>query len=125
MSGTTPKRSVAPPGAIVRPVFTSSNVSSAPWVCSSVGERVEVAGRRRHDTDVHHHRLDDHPGDLARVREQHSPDGVEPAERHDMGQLGDRGRDAPCSGTAAGCVGGSGVDGSGNTDTCTASWWPW
>ena len=36
MSGTTPKRSVAPPGAIVSPVLTSSNVSSAPWVCNSV-----------------------------------------------------------------------------------------
>ena len=50
------------------------------------GERLEVPRRRWHDTDVHHHRLDDHPGDLARVREQHAPHGVEPAERHDVGR---------------------------------------
>ncbi len=36
MSGTTPKRSMAPPGAIESPVLTSSNVNRAPWVCSSV-----------------------------------------------------------------------------------------
>ena len=86
MSGTTPKRSVAPPGAIVSPVFTSSNVSSAPCAWSRSASACEVARRRRDDADVHHHRLDDHPGDLAGMVEQDAPHGVEAAERHDVGR---------------------------------------
>ena len=31
MSGFTPHRSVAPPAAIVRPVLTSSKISTIPW----------------------------------------------------------------------------------------------
>ena len=125
MSGTTPKRSVAPPAAIVSPVFTSSNVRSAPWVCSRVAQLVEVPGRRWDHADVHHHRLDDHPGDLAGVLEQHPPHGVEPAERHDVDQAGDLGRDARARGTVAGRSAGRSRRASGYTDTCTLSWCPW
>ena len=31
MSGMTPKRSVAPPGAMQRPVLTSSKIRTMPW----------------------------------------------------------------------------------------------
>ena len=48
MSGLTPKRSTAPPAAIVSPVFTSSKISTAP--CRAVGsrDRLEVAGLGQH-----------------------------------------------------------------------------
>ncbi len=56
---------------------------------------VEVAGRRGHDTDVHHHRLDDHPGDLTGVGQQHAAHRVEATERHDVDEGGDLRRDRP------------------------------
>ena len=44
MSGTTPKRSVAPPGAMVSPVLTSSNVSRAPWAWSRSASEARYPG---------------------------------------------------------------------------------
>ena len=35
MSGLPPKRSTAPPAAIVQPVLTSSKISFAPWASHS------------------------------------------------------------------------------------------
>ena len=52
------------------PVFTSSNVSSAPCAWSRSTSAWRKPGGGGDDADVHHHRLDDHAGDLAGVREQ-------------------------------------------------------
>ena len=59
-----------------------------------VAQPGEVAVGRRDDADVHHRRLHEHPGDLARVLGQHALHRVEVAERHDHRErdhrLGDR-----------------------------------
>ena len=65
MSGCTPKRSVAPPAAIARPVLTSSKMSTMPWRRVSSRTCLEVALLGEHDAEVHHRRLHDHAGGLA------------------------------------------------------------
>ncbi len=64
-----PTRAVTPPGPVVKPVFTSSKISSAPSACTRSRMRGEVAVVGRDDAGVHHHRLEDHrrrPGRGAR-----------------------------------------------------------
>ena len=61
------------------------------------GERahaLEVAGRRRDDARVHHHRLHDHPGDLTAELGEHGVEHFEVVERHDRGEIDHRLRDA-------------------------------
>ena len=94
MSGVTPVRWVAPPGPAVRPVLTSSKVSSAPCDVQQVLEALQVARLGLDDPGVHHHWLDDHPGDLARVLFQQPLDAAQVVERGDQGQPDDRLGDA-------------------------------
>ena len=54
-----------------------------------IGECLQVAVVREDDPGVHHDRLDDHAGDLARARLECVPDGLEVVEGHDRGQPGD------------------------------------
>ena len=49
---------------------------------------LEIAGLRRDDARVHHHRFDDHPGDLATILVEHSLEGGEVVVRHDAQQIG-------------------------------------
>ena len=53
----------------------------------------QVAGLGQDDPRVHHDRLEDHPGDLARVLVQQPGDAVEVVEADDQGEIGDRPRD--------------------------------
>jgi hypothetical protein len=85
MSGVVPKAAVAPPGPTVRPVFTSSKVSSAP--CSwSLLQTGQVAVDRQDYAGIHHYRLDDHAGDLTGILLEQSPDAVDAVERSDLRQ---------------------------------------
>ena len=46
-------------------------------------QTLEVAVGGQDDAGVHHDRLDDHPGDLARVLLEGAGDGLEVVERND------------------------------------------
>ena len=65
MSGTTPNRSVAPPAAMQRPVFTSSKISSTPSRLRQLAHRLEIPGLGEDDAEVHHRGLHDHAGGRA------------------------------------------------------------
>ena len=66
MSGFTPKYSEAPPQPSFAPVFTSSKISSAPFLSQSVAQAFEEAGLRHAEADIHHDGLEDDRGDLIR-----------------------------------------------------------
>ena len=74
-SEVTPSSPEAPPGPTVKPVFTSSKVSSAPWAWRRSLSDCEVAVVGDDDPGVHHDRLEDHARDLAGVARQRGLDG--------------------------------------------------
>src|SRR5579863_5235519 len=68
-------------------------------------EAGQVAGLGRDDPGVHHDRLDDHPGDLARVLVEEAGHAVQVVERGDQGQVDDGPGDAGGRGDLRGLVG--------------------
>jgi hypothetical protein len=59
-----------------------------------LAQALEIAGLRRDDPRVHHHRFEDHPGDAPGMLFEHPLHGIEIVERHDPDEIGDDLRDA-------------------------------
>ena len=68
MSGTTPKRSVAPPGSDRDPGLHLVEDGHGAMAMRGLDKAREVAVIRQHEADVHHRRLDDDARDLAGMR---------------------------------------------------------
>ena len=67
MSGFTPKYSLAPPHASFAPVFTSSKISSAPFLVAEIAQALQETGLRHAQTDIHQNRLENDRRDLAGI----------------------------------------------------------
>ena len=52
-----------------------------------LADALQVAGLRRDDSSVHHHRLENHPGDLPAVRSEHPLERRQVVVRHDPHQV--------------------------------------
>ena len=81
MSGTTPERSIMPPGAVAKPGLHLVEREERAVTVADRAQLGEVALGRLDDADVHHHRLDDHAGDLVGILEERALDRFEVAER--------------------------------------------
>ena len=67
MSGFTLKYSEAPPQPSLAPVFTSSKISSAPFLSQSSRKPFEESRLRHAQTDVHHDRFENDGRDLSGI----------------------------------------------------------
>ena len=97
MSGCTPKRSVAPPAAIARPVLTSSKISTIAVARGDLADRLEVARLGQHHAEVHHRRLHDHAGRRAPLARRGARSAA-PSPAASLNGTGDRQLDRPPAG---------------------------